>query len=85
MSSCEEIPRMEYLIWQHKQEQYPHEKRTNIGQDENNSLPVEFTFNTPNLQQKKRLHINRKNNWKRIKKGYEKSVLIRHAIWPKKK
>jgi len=50
MSSCEEIPRMEYLIWQHKQEQYPHEKRTNIGKNENNSLPVEFTFNTPNLK-----------------------------------
>ena len=66
MSSCEKIPRMEDLIWQHKQEQYPHEKRTNIAKDENNSLPVEFTFNAPNLQDKKILHVNRKEE---LKKG----------------
>lgn len=59
---------MEYLIWQHKQEQYPHEKRTNIGKNENNSLSVEFTFNTPNLQDKKRLHVNRKEE---LKKGMQ--------------
>lgn len=59
---------MEYLIWQHKQEQYPHEKRTNIGKNENNSLPVEFTFNTPNLEDKKRLHVNRKEE---LEKGMQ--------------
>ena len=59
---------MEYLIWQHKQEQYPHEKRTNIGKNENNSLPVEFTFNTPNLEDKKRLHVKRKEE---LRKGMQ--------------